>query len=70
MNERDNRRNYVHDKQIPESYKKAKKLIIISLLVLVTPVIVLSMLDPANWWIIIFNKFIDSIICAIKQAFL
>lgn len=54
MNERGNRRNYVQDKQIPESYKKAKKLIVISLLVLVTPIVVLSMLDPANWWIIIF----------------
>ena len=54
MNERDNRRNYVHDKQIPESYKKAKKLIIICLLVIITPIIVLSMLDPANWWMIIF----------------
>jgi hypothetical protein len=54
MNERDNRRNYVRDKQIPESYKKIKKIIIICLLVLVTPIIVLSMLDPANWWIIIF----------------
>jgi hypothetical protein len=54
MNERDNRRNYVRDKQIPKSYKKIKKIIIICLLVLVTPIIVLSMLDPANWWIIIF----------------
>ena len=48
MNERDNRSNDVHSQQVPESYKKAKKLIIISLLVLVTPIIVLSMLDPAN----------------------
>lgn len=54
MNERDNRRNYVHSQQAPESYKKIKKLIIISLLVIVTPIVVLSMLDPANWWIIIF----------------
>ena len=54
MNERGNRRNYVHSQQVPESYKKIKKIIIISLLVLVTPIIVLSMLDPANWWIIIF----------------
>lgn len=54
MNERGNRRNYVHSQQAPESYKKAKKLIVISLLVLVTPIVVLSMLDPANWWIIIF----------------
>ena len=54
MNERDNRRNYVHSQQVRESYKKAKKLIIICLWVLVTPIVVLSMLDPANWWIIIF----------------
>ena len=54
MNERDNRRNYVHSQQVPESDKKAKKLIIICLWVLVTPIVVLSMLDPANWWIIIF----------------
>lgn len=54
MNERDNRRKYVHNQQVPEAYKKAKKLIIICLLVLVTPIVVLSMLDPANWWIIIF----------------
>ena len=54
MNERDNRHKYVHNQQVPESYKKIKKLIIISLLVLVTPIVVLSMLDPANWWIIIF----------------
>lgn len=54
MNERDNRRQYVHNQKIPEAYKKTKKLIIISLLILVVPIIVLSMLDPANWWIIIF----------------
>lgn len=54
MNERNNRRNYVHSQQVPESYKKAKKLIVISLSVIVTPIVVLSMLDPANWWIIIF----------------
>ena len=54
MNERGNRRNYVHSQQVPESYKKAKTLIVISLLVLVTPIVVLSMLAPANWWIIIF----------------
>ena len=54
MNERDNRRKYVHDQQVPESYKKAKKLIIIRLLILAVPIVVLSMLDPANWWIIIF----------------
>lgn len=54
MNERDNRRQYVHNQQVPEVYKKTKKLIIICLLVLVTPIVVLSMLDPANWWIIIF----------------
>lgn len=54
MNERNNRRKYVHDQQVPESYQKAKKLVIISLLILAAPVVVLSMLDPANWWIIIF----------------
>lgn len=54
MNERDNRRQYVHNQQIPKAYKKVKKLIIISLLIIAVPIVVLSMLDPANWWIIIF----------------
>ncbi|UXE89310.1 MULTISPECIES: hypothetical protein [Bacillota] len=49
MNERQNRKRYVQKRDEPKLWKITKKVVIIALCIVVTPIIILSMLDPQNW---------------------